>query len=39
MKQLYRGVFRKRCTENMQQIYRRKDNAKYDFNKDARQRY
>ena len=32
-KQPSRGVLRKRCSENMQQIYRR--TTKYDFNKVA----
>ena len=27
------GVLRKRCSENMQQIYRRTPMPKYDFNK------
>ena len=32
-KQPARGVPRKRCSENMQQIYRRKPMPKRDFNK------
>ena len=32
-KQLLRGVPRKRCSENMQQIYRRTPMPKCDFNK------
>ena len=36
-KQPPRGVPRKRCSENMQQIYRRKPMPKCDFNKDAKQ--
>ena len=35
-KQTSRGVPRKRCSENMQQIYRRKPMAKCDFNKFAK---
>ena len=38
-KQPPRGVLRKRCSENMQQIYRRKLMPKYDFNKSALQLY
>ena len=34
-KQTSRGVLRKRCTENIQQIYRRNPMAKCDFNKAA----
>ena len=34
-----RGVPRKRCSENMQQIYRRTPMPKCDFNKAAKQRY
>ena len=34
-----RGVFRKRCYENMQQIYRRATMLKCDFNKVALQPY
>ena len=34
-----RGVSRKRCSENMQQIYRRTPMPKCDFNKVAKQRY
>ena len=36
-KQPSRGVLRKRCSENMQQIYRRTSLPKYDFNKVALQ--
>ena len=36
-KQSPRGVPRKRCSENMQQIYRRTPMSKYDFNKVAKQ--
>ena len=32
-----RGVLRKRCSENVQQIYRRKPMLKCDFNKVAKQ--
>ena len=32
-KQPFRGIFRKRCSENMQQIYRRTPMPKHDFNK------
>ena len=35
-KQRSRGVFRKRCSENMQQIYRRTPMPKCDFNKVAK---
>ena len=35
-KQPSRGVFRKRCSENMQQIYRRTPMPKCDFNKVAK---
>ena len=31
-KQPFRGVLKKRCSENMQQIYRRTPMLKYDFN-------
>ena len=34
-KQPFRGVLRKRCSENMQQIYRRTTMLKCDFNKVA----
>ena len=34
-KQLSRGVLKKRCSENMQQIYRRTPMPKCDFNKVA----
>ena len=34
-RQLSRGVLRKRCSENMQQIYRRTSMPKCDFNKVA----
>ena len=36
-KQVSRGVLRKRCSENMQQIYRRTPMPKCDFNKVALQ--
>ena len=36
-KQPYRGVPRKRCSENVQQIYRRTPMPKCDFNKVAKQ--
>ena len=36
-KQPFRGVPRKRCSENMQQIYRRTSLPKCDFNKVALQ--
>ena len=36
-KQPSTGVLRKRCSENMQQIYRRTPMPKYDFNKVAKQ--
>ena len=32
MQQLFRGDLRKRCSENMQQIYRRTSMQKSDFN-------
>ena len=38
-KQPSRVVPRKKCSENMQQIYRRTPIPKYDFNKDAKQLY
>ena len=38
-KQPFRGVLRKRCPENIQQIYRRTPMPKYDFNKVAKQIY
>ena len=38
-KQLSRGVFKKRCSENMRQIYRRTPMPKCDFNKVALQLY
>ena len=38
-KQPPRGVLRKRCSENMQQIYRRTPMPKSDFNKVAKQLY
>ena len=38
-KQQPRGVPRKRCSENMQQIYNRTPMPKYDFNKIAKQLY
>ena len=37
-KQPSRGVLKKRCSENMQQIYRRTPMPKYDFNKVAKQK-
>ena len=36
-KQPFRGVLRKRCSENMQQIYRRTPMPKCDFNKVEKQ--
>ena len=36
-KQPFRGVLRKRCSENMEQIYRRTPMPKCDFNKTALQ--
>ena len=38
-KQLSRGVLRRRCAENMQQIYRRISMSKCGFNKVAKQFY
>ena len=38
-KQPSRGVLKKRCSENMQQIYRRTPMPKCDFNKVAKQLY
>ena len=38
-KQPARCVFRKRCSENIQQIYRRTPMPKCDFNKVAKQLY
>ena len=38
-KQPPRGVPGKRCSENMQQIYRRTPMSKCDFNKVAKQLY
>ena len=38
-KQPSRGVFRKKCAENMQQLYRRTPMPKCDFNKVPLQRY
>ena len=38
-KQPSRGVLSKRCSENMQQIYRRTPMPKCDFNKFAKQLY
>ena len=38
-KQQSRGILRKRCSENMQQIYRRTPTPKCDFNKVAKQLY
>ena len=38
-KQLSRGVLRKKCSENMQQIYKRTPMPKCDFNKLALQLY
>ena len=37
MKQPSRGVLRKRCSENMQRIYKRTPMSKCDFNKVAKQ--
>ena len=34
-KQPSRGILRKRCSENMQKIYRRTPEPKYDFSKVA----
>ena len=34
-KQPFRGILRKRCSENMQQIYRRTPMPKFDFNKNT----
>ena len=39
IKQPPRGVPRKRCSENMRQIYRRTPVPKYDFNQAAKQLY
>ena len=39
LKQPSRGVLRKRCSENMQQIYMRIPIPKCNFNKVALQRY
>ena len=36
-KQPFRGILRKKCSENMHQIYRRTPNAKWGFNKCANQ--
>ena len=38
-KQWFRGVLKKRCSEKMQQIYRRTPMPKCDFNKVAKQLY
>ena len=38
-KQPSRGVFKKRCSESMQQIYRRIPMPKCDFNKAAKELY
>ena len=38
-KQPFRGIIRKRCSENMQQIYRRTPVPKFDFNKVTLQLY
>ena len=38
-KQPFIGVLRKRCSENMQQIYKRTRTPKFDFNKAALQLY
>ena len=38
-KQPPRGILKKRCSENMQQIYRRTPMLKCDFNKVAKQLY
>ena len=35
-KQCSRGIFRKKCSENMQQIYRRKSMSKCGFNNIAK---
>ena len=36
-KQTFRGFLRKKCFENLQQIYRRRSMPKCDFNKVAKQ--
>ena len=36
---LHDCTFKKRCSENMQELYRRTPMAKYDFNKVAKQLY
>ena len=38
-KQPSRGVLMQRCSENMQQIYRRTSMPKYDFDKVTKQLY
>ena len=38
-KQPLRGVLKKKCSENMQQIYRRTSMPKCDFNKVPKQLY
>ena len=38
-KQPQRGVLKKRCSENMEQIYRRTSMPNCDFNKVAKQLY
>ena len=38
-KQSFRGVLKKRCFENMQQIYKRIPMPKRDFNKSAKQEH
>ena len=38
-KQPFSDVLLKRCSENMQQIYKRKPMPKYDFSKAAKQLY
>ena len=38
-KQSFRGVFKKKCSGNMQQIYRRSPMPEYNFNKVAKQLY
>ena len=39
LKQPFRGVLRKKCSDNMQQIYRRTPLPKCNFNKVAKQLY
>ena len=38
-KQPLRGALKKRCSENMQQMYKRTPRPKCDFNKVAKQLY